>query len=124
MFYNFGKDVEAIVEEKALWIHFLTKMIQTVKILTPVLIALRIRSHLQDQQAGGKARETERKTEVKTNVIQKNKIEANLLLISIFWPRSSYRIAMSTSQSCFEELVGLFRLFLKLIFDPYVLVNF
>ena len=85
MFFNFGKDVEAIVDEKALWIHFVTKMIQTVKILTPVLIALRIRSHLQDPQAGGKAREkTERETEVKTNVFQKNKIEANLLSISIF----------------------------------------
>ena len=85
MFFNSGKDVEAIVDEKALWIHFLTKTIQTVKMLTPVLIALRIRSHLQDPEAGGKARETARETEVKTNIIQKNKIEANLLMISIFW---------------------------------------
>ena len=84
MFFNFGKDVEAIVDEKALWIHFLTKTLQTVKIQTPVLIAQRIRSHLQEQKAGGKARETARETEVKTNVFQK-KIEANLLLISIFW---------------------------------------
>ena len=87
MFYDSCKDEEAdtIVDGKAFWIHFSTKTIQTVKILTPVLIAQRIRSHLQDREAGGKARETERETEVKTNVIQKNKIEANLLLISIFW---------------------------------------
>ena len=84
MSFNTNKDLEKIVDEKAFWIHFSTKMIQTVKILTPVLIALRIKSHLQDPEAGGKARETARETEVKINVFQKNKIEANLLLISIF----------------------------------------
>ena len=53
--------------------------------ITYKIHTLRIRSHLQDPQAEGKARETDRETEVKTTVIQKNKIEANLLLISIFW---------------------------------------
>ena len=43
MFYDSCKDEEAdtIADGKAFWIHFSTKTIQTVKILTPVLIALK-----------------------------------------------------------------------------------
>ena len=80
MFFNFGKDVEPIVDEKAIWIHFLTKMIQTVKILTPELIVLKIKSHLQDPEAGEKARE-KAKRNARTNLIHINKMESNLLLI-------------------------------------------
>ena len=82
MFYDSCKDEEAdtIVDEKAFWIHFLTKMIQTVKTLTQKLTALKIRLHLQDLEAGEEARE-KAKRKAKTNLIQTNKMEVNLLLI-------------------------------------------
>ena len=82
MFYDSCKDVEAdtIVDEKAFWIHFLTKMIQTVKTLTQKLTALKIRLHLQDLEAGEEARE-KAKRKAKTNLIQTNKMEVNLVSI-------------------------------------------
>ena len=82
MFYDSCKDVEVdtIVDEKATWIHFLTKMIQTVKTLTQKLTALKIRLHLQDLEAGEEARE-KAKRKAKTNLIQTNKMEVNLVSI-------------------------------------------
>ena len=82
MFYDSYKDVEVdtIVDEKAFWIHFLTKMIQTVKTLTQKLIALKIRLHLQDLEAEEEARE-KAKRKAKTSHIQTNRMEVYLLSI-------------------------------------------
>ena len=82
MFYDSCKDVEAdtIVDEKVFWIHFLTKMIQTVKTLTQKLIALKIRLHLQDLEAEEEARKKE-KRKAKKSHIQTNRMEVYLLSI-------------------------------------------
>jgi hypothetical protein len=55
----------AIVDEKALWIHFSTTMIQMIQVMNQSLgeaiavrkvIAVKIRSNIQNPEVGGKAR--------------------------------------------------------------------